>query len=157
MIATEAYIRRETIVGVVISVAITFVFFLIVFGFSGPVEIWGAGKFVFDFLPQAFMIALMATLVPGAMTASKLRQGELQSIEGRSKLPKALPLRALLIATAAAVASVALFAGLFFVSGLAALNWFVALAAKLSFGAALAAVVTPIGLRAAMMRPAEAA
>ncbi|WP_428409754.1 hypothetical protein [Hyphococcus sp.] len=151
MIATEAYIRRETLIAVVISVAITFVFFVIVFGASGPVEIWGQGKFVFDFAPQAFMIALMATLVPGAMTASKLRQGKLQSIEGRSKLPKALPLRALLIAAAAAVASVTLFAGLFFVSGLAAMNWFVALAVKLSFGGALAAVVTPIGLRAAMM------
>lgn len=150
MIASEAYIRRETIVGVVISVAITLLFFLIVFGFSGPVEIWGPGKFVFDFLPQAFMIALMATFVPGLITERKIRRGELQTIGGRSRLPKSLPVRAGLIAIIAAAVSAALFAGIFHVSGLAALGWLAALTIKLLFGAALAAIVTPLGLKAAL-------
>lgn len=150
MIAAEAYIRRETTVGVVISLAITLLFFLIVFGFSGPVEIWGAGEFVFDFLPQAFMIALMATLIPGLVTERKIRQGELQMIAERSILPKSLPFRAVLIAITAAAVSVALFSGVFLVSGVTGLGWLTALAIKLIFGGALAAIVTPLGLKAAL-------
>ncbi len=152
MIATETYIRRETIVGVVVSIAITLLFFLIVFGFSGPVEIWGQGKFVFDFLPQAFMIALMATLIPGLLTERKIRQGELQTFDARSRLPKSLPLRAALIAIAAAAISVALFSGVFVVSGVTELGWLTALAIKFLFGGALAAIVTPLGLKAALSR-----
>lgn len=154
MIDASAYIRRETIVGVVISVAVTLVIFLIVFGFSGPVEIWGLGKFVFDFLPQAFMIALMATLIPGVMTEQKIRQGKLPTIDGRSRLPKSLPFRAGLIAIIAAAVSVALFSGFFFVTGLTALGWTAALMIKLVFGAALAAIVTPLGLKAALSKAA---
>lgn len=150
MIAPDAYIRRETIVGVVISVAITLLFFLIVFGFSGPVEVWGPGKFVFDFLPQAFMIALMATLAPGLITERKIRRGDLQMIDERSRLPKSLPFRAALIAITAAGVSVALFSGLFLVSGVTGLGWLAALAIKLLFGGALAAIVTPLGLKAAL-------
>ena len=150
MMAAEAYSWRERTVGVVISRAITLLFFLIVFGFSGPVEIWGAGEFVFDFLPQAFMIALMATLIPGLVTERKIRQGELQMIAERSILPKSLPFRAVLIAITAAAVSVALFSGVFLVSGVTGLGWLTALAIKLIFGGALAAIVTPLGLKAAL-------
>lgn len=152
MISPEAYIRRETLLSVGINATISLILFLIVFGVANPVEVWGVGKFAFDFLPQAFMIALMSTLVPGVLTERKIRQGKLQTIDGRSRLPKALSLRAILIATTAGLVSASAFAGVFLLSGLTVLGWSAALALKLAFGAGLAVVVTPIGLRAAMMK-----
>ena len=64
-----AYIRRETLVSMVINGVLSLAFFIAVFGRTSPVALWGMGHWVFDFIPQSFMIALMSTLVPGALTA----------------------------------------------------------------------------------------
>jgi len=150
VIATSTYITRETIVSMVINTALSLGFFLAVFGLGGTVPVWGAGHYVFDFAPQAFMIALMATLVPGALAARARRAGKVAPWIGHSRLPARLWQRALLFGFLSALGAVAASAALLSALGLTALPFAPALAAKLAFAAALAALVTPIGLRAAL-------
>lgn len=91
-----AYIRKETLVSMAINGVLSAVFFLLVFGTAQTVLVWGAGNWVFDFLPQSFMITLMGTLVPGALTARRLKAGEIQPGGHASRLPQSLVLRALM-------------------------------------------------------------
>lgn len=150
MITAARHIRRETLVSVIINVALSFLFFLLVFGWQQPVAVWGVGKLVFDFLPQSFMIALMGTLVPGALTAAKLRKGGVERLPGKSRLPASLVLRALLLAALSMIAGTALVALLLRASGVEQMAWPAALALKLVYGGLLALLVTPIGLAAAL-------
>lgn len=148
-----AYIRRETGVSVVINTMLTLGFFLVAFGRSGaPVPVWGLGAYVFDFVPQGFMIGLMASLVPGALAGKALRSGRVAAVAAASPLPSGLLLRSLLMAVGGAAAGVAISGGLLFALGLGQLPWGGALAAKLVWAVALAMIVTPAGLRAALAR-----
>lgn len=148
----DAYIRRETFVSMAINGVLSLVFFLIVFGRASVIPVWGVGNWVFDYLPQSFMIALMSTLVPGALTGKRLRAGALQPSSNTSRLPRSLPLRALLLAIVAAPVGAALVASIAWASGVDALAWTPALAVKVIYGVMLAAIVTPIGLRSALAR-----
>lgn len=148
-----AYIRRETGVSVVINAMLTLGFFLVAFGRDGaPVPVWGIGAYVFDFVPQGFMIGLMASLVPGALAGKALRSGKVAAVEAPSALPSGLVLRSLLMAMCGAAAGVAISAGLLAALGLDQLPWGAALAFKLVWAVALAVIVTPAGLRAALAR-----
>ena len=148
----EAYIRKETLVSMVINGVLSAVFFLLVFGVAMSVPAWGVGNWVFDFLPQSFMITLMSTLVPGALTAKRLRSGEIQPGTHASRLPRSLVLRALLLAVLAAAIGTGLVAGVAALTGINELALIPALGLKVLYGIALGAVVTPIGLRAALSR-----
>jgi hypothetical protein len=149
----HAYIRRETCVSMAINTALTLAFFLAVFGRAGPVPVW---TWVRDFLPQGFMIALMATLVPGALAGKALRAGRLAPLDRAGPLPRNLFARALLLALASALAAAALAAAFAALTGLATLAYATALGIKLAFAAGLAALITPAGLRAALGTPAIA-
>jgi len=149
---TTTYIRRETLVSIVINTVLSLAFFVAVFGRARAVPVWGVGHYVFDFGPQAFMIALMATLVPGALAARALRAGRVVPWVGRSRLPASLVLRALLLAGISAALAVAGAGVALRALGATALPYAPALAAKLVFAVALAAIVTPAGLRAALSR-----
>lgn len=142
-----AYIRRETFVSILINTGLSALFFLAVFGRSGPVPVWGAGGFVFDFGPQGFMIGLMATLVPGGLARKAVRSGRVGVLDGHARLPRRLVLRAMLCGPVGGVAGMAISAALLAVAGVAMLAWWPALLAKLAFGAMLAAIVTPAGLK----------
>jgi hypothetical protein len=148
----DAYIRRETLISMAINGVFSLTFFLIVFGQAATVPLWGVGNWVFDMLPQSFMITLMSTLVPGAFTAKRLRAGVLQPSSQQSRLPRSLALRAVLLSVAAALLGTAVVAALAWASGLAALDWLPALILKVLYGIFLAAAVTPIGLRGALAR-----
>jgi hypothetical protein len=150
MTSTNAYIARETLVSVVINTVLSLLFFRLVFASGQPVPVWGVGAFVFEFGPQAFLIALMATLVPGALAGRALRAGRVAAWTGRSILPAALGRRAVLMALVSAGLAVAVAGGVLGAAGLASLPYAQALAVKLAFGAGLAVVVTPLGLRAAL-------
>jgi hypothetical protein len=150
MTPAARHIRRETLVSVIINVALSLLFFLLVFGWQNPVSVWGVGELAFDFLPQSFMIALMGTLVPGALTAAKLRKGSLERLPGTTRLPGNLVLRALLLAALSMIAGTALTALLLRASGVEQMAWSSALAIKLVYGGLLALLVTPIGLAAAL-------
>jgi hypothetical protein len=89
---TAAYIRRETGVSMVINAVLTLAFFLIVFGRSGPVPVWGVGAYVFDFVPQGFMIGLMGSLVPGALAGKARRAGKVAALGVASPWPANLVL-----------------------------------------------------------------
>lgn len=147
-----AYIRRETLVSMVINGVLSFAFFIAVFGRTSPVALWGLGHWVFDFIPQSFMIALMSTLVPGALAAKRLRAGMLQPSLAASRLPRSAVRRALLLTIAATVLGPAFVALAAQASGRAALDWPAALGLKVAYGILLGAVVTPVGLRGALAR-----
>lgn len=141
-------IRRETAISIVINMMFSLVFFYLIFGRTDPVPVWGSAAFAADLIPQSFMVALMATLVPGAIMGRKLRAGLVQPIASPSRLPRRRILRALILATV----SVAVLAGagsaLLWLSGLTSIGWHAALLVKLAIGAAVAAAVTPAGLKA---------
>ena len=146
-----AYIRRETRVSIAINAALSAAFFAALFGFDGPVPVWGAGGFVADFAPQGFMVGLMATVVPGLLARRARATGRLAGLSGSAPSPAPIALRAVLCGVIGAGAGVAMAALALGAGGQAALAWFPALVAKIGFGAILAGLATPAGLRAELM------
>ncbi|MDE1914836.1 MAG: hypothetical protein KGJ57_00380 [Sphingomonadales bacterium] len=147
---TQAYIRRETRLSVLINMVFSLVFFLLVFGIGHPVPVWGMGHLAFDTLPQSAAIAAMSTLVPGFIARSKTRRGLLPRLAGSSRLPRNIWLRALVVAALSALLGGALAGGALLALGASTLPWWPVLAAKLAYGAGLAGLVTPITLAAAL-------
>lgn len=149
--STAAYIRRETGVSMVINAVLTLAFFLLVFGRGGAaVPVWGVGAYVFDFVPQGFMIGLMGSLVPGALAGKARRAGKVAALGVASPWPANLILRSLLLALCGALAGVVLSGAALTLLGLAQLPWGTGLAAKLVWAGLLAAMVTPVSLRKAL-------
>ncbi|MBC2670189.1 MHYT domain-containing protein [Novosphingobium piscinae] len=146
------YIRRETLVSVVINTVLSAAAFWLVFRGQDPVQVWGLGYWVFDFIPQSFMIALMSTLVPGAIAGRAVRAGRIRPAGAPGRLPGNLVVRALLMAVLGVVLGTAAVAGLAGLAGLSALSPSAALALKMVYGALLALIVTPLGLRRALSR-----
>lgn len=144
------YVRRETAVSIVINSALSALFFWLVFGGVDPVPVWGMGNWVFDFAPQSFMIALMSTLVPGALTAKAIRAGKIAPAGSPSRLPGGLVKRALLLALLSAAGGTLLVALCATASGVASISAMTGLVLKVGYGALLAIVVTPPGLRRAL-------
>lgn len=149
---TKAWIRRETLISALINTVLSAAFFFLVFGGQEAVSLWGIGQWLFDFIPQSFMIALMSTLVPGALAAKALRAGKLH-IDRKAGgpvvdvLPRRLFLRALTLALLSAAGGTALVSAVCAAGGWDALAATSALMLKLAYGALLALLVTPIGLR----------
>lgn len=146
------YIARETAVSVAINTALSLVFFLIIFGRAGAVPVWGPGSYVFDFAPQGFVIALMATLVPGLLLRKALARGDLEPASGAPGQAGSLLLRALAVGALGAGVGTGGAAALLALPGAPTIGWGAALAAKLAFGAGLAWVVTRLGLRAVLAK-----
>lgn len=144
------YVRKETILSMAINGVLSAGFFLLVFGRASPVPLWGVGNWTFDFLPQSFMIALMSTLVPGAITRKRLRDGVLKPSGIRPRLPSSLIARALVLGVGAAAVGTASVAAVAAVLGGEEMVWGAAFALKVVYGIALAAIVTPPGLRTAL-------
>ena len=144
------YIRRETAVSVIISSALTILMVLVVFGRPSAIAVWGGSGWMRDCVPQSFMIALMCTLMPGLMAQRNVRAGRVSTIAGATRLPRNLVVRGLVLAAAAAVLGTALAAALASASQLQSLPFGVALASKVAYGAAIAAWITPLAVRAAL-------
>jgi hypothetical protein len=147
------YVRRETMISVVINVALSLVFFLLVFGRADPVPVWGVGKYAFDFIPQSFMIALMSTVVPGILAIQRRKARLVERVEAPSRLPRKLMPRALLVALLAVLLGAGLVALVLAATRIDTIAWTPALVFKLLYGGALAALVTPPTLRAALHQP----
>lgn len=143
----SAYIRRETAVSIVINLVLSALFFMAVFGRSGSVPVWGVGSYVFDFGPQGFMIALMATLVPGLLARKARTSGKVVAMGGAARLPANIAVRAMFCGLLGAATGMAGSALVLAPWGVTHLDWLTALLAKLAFGGTLAAVVTPAGLQ----------
>lgn len=141
MIDHRAIVVRETIVSIVINAVISAGFFFAVFGLGAPIALADFGR---DFLPQAFMISLMGSLVPGLL---------MRRHSGAPAGP--IVRRALLLAVAGLVlAGGAAFAVCAALGG--AIAAVPALAVKVVYGMVLAAVVTPVAVRAALRGGQEA-
>jgi len=149
-VSHDAYIRRETMVSAVINAILSALFFWLVFRGVDPVPVWGMGNWVFDFVPQGFMIALMSTLVPGALTGRAIRSGRIAADGQANRLPGNLLARALLLAGAAAILGAGLVAAIMKLVGAEQLPPGTALLLKIVYGASLAILVTPPGLRRAL-------
>ncbi|MBA15310.1 MAG: hypothetical protein CMN73_03035 [Sphingomonas sp.] len=146
------YIRRETFISMMINGALSAAFFLLIFVWFSPVPLWGIGNWIFDFLPQSFMIGLMSTIVPGAITKKRLRDGTVRPSGAQTRLPQSLILRALLLAAASALIGTAAIAAIAALTGAAEIGWSEAFALKVLYGIILAAIVTPPGLRTSLAR-----
>ncbi len=132
----RAIVMRETLISMAINAAISAGFFFAVFGLGTPIVVRAFG---IDFLPQAFMIALMGSLVPGLLVRRR---------SGAATGP--IVKRALIIAIAALVVAGG---GAFTVCvalGEETIAPLPGLITKILFGALLAAGVTPIAVRAAL-------
>lgn len=133
-------VRRETAISVVINVFLSAVFFLAVFGVAVPAPVRGVGGYAFDFLPQAFMVALMGSMVPALLTARRLRTGRSGAIMRRCALVAVL--------AAALLGGAAL--ALLYATDLNRIAPLLALAIKIIFGGAEALILTPGAVRHAL-------
>lgn len=151
----DKYIRTETIFSTIGSTVVNILFFFLVFGLTGPIEVWGIGKYAFDFVPQSFMTALLCTWLPGFITRRRLASGVVTHLPGPSPRFASLILRGLFYgAVALGLGAGCVAAGLYLL-GLNEVNWLGGFVFKLSFGAIVAAVVTPLGLRALLRERPE--
>lgn len=141
------YIARETAISAVINAGFSLAFFLLVFGTGGAVV--GLGTYAYDFLPQSCAIAVMSTLVPGAIAGGRLRKGALVRSGRTGALPGGLLLRTVVMAVIGTLIG-GLVCAFLLLGGPSTFGWWSALAGKLAHGAALAVLVTPAGLRAAL-------
>ncbi len=141
-----AYLARETAISMVINAVLSLAFFVLLIGLPSMVPVAGRGGYAFDFVPQSFMIALMSTLVPGFITAARIRGG---AIAGQPERHGAIVRRSVLTAILSALAGAAI-AGALLAAGMATVPLAPALAAKILYGVVLASVVTPIGLARAL-------
>ena len=139
-ITSSSIVVRETAISMAINAVLSILFFLAVFGVSRPVSAVAFGS---DFLAQAFMVALMGALVPGLLTAKR---------SGAARGP--VVRRAILLAFAGLVVAGGGAYAACVVLGESTIAPGIALVVKAGFGALLAAIVTPIAVRAAL-RPSR--
>lgn len=142
-------IRRETIISIVINVLISAFFFMLFFGLQAPAPVRGLGGYAFDFLPQSFMVALMGSLVPGLLTASRAKTlARLTYLNRRAA--SAIVLRSVLTAIGAALLVGGATAAILFLVGLLTVDPLPGLIGKMAFGGTLALFVTPGAVRFAL-------
>ncbi|WP_263588012.1 hypothetical protein [Sphingopyxis sp. GC21] len=144
----ERYVRTETIFSTIGTLVVTAFLYSLMFGFAGPVPVRGVGAYAFDFVPQAFMTALICIWVPGAMTRKRLARGAIAALPAMKLPASPLVLRgftygvlALLIGSGSVITALLL-------GEYHEIDWLVGLTGKLAFGGMVAAIATPMGLRA---------
>ena len=145
---TSAFLVRETAISVAINAALSAGFCWLVFGGAATVPVWGVTGLVADYVPQAFMIGLMGSLVPGLLTRRARLTGRVGTADAGPK--GAIVRRAIGFACASVGAALAVSATGFAASGMTTLPFATALAIKVSSGIVLALIVTPRAIRAAL-------
>ena len=149
-----AYIRREAVVSALVNAAISAGFVLAVFG-MGPVPVWGLPGYVSDFVPQGFMVGLMAGLVPSLLARRAVVRGAIEGVATIDKWSNALLVAVftgLLCAAAGSMGAAALLT----VSETGTVPFALALGTKVIFGAGLGWLVTRQTL-ARLLHPMAAA
>lgn len=144
--AARRYIAIETAISAGINAGLSLAFTLLVFGGQGMLDL-SARAVLLDMLPQGFMVAFMATLVPTLLTRRRMAAGGVLPLPGAPVRPHYAVLRALAAGILAGAAGTGLFAllGRHAIVPLAAF-----VAAKPLYGALLAAIITPLALHAAL-------
>jgi hypothetical protein len=145
------YVLTETTVSIVINVAISALFMVLVFGRSSSIELWGGHGLAVDFIPQTFMISAMSVLVPTLLTRRRMQRGLL--LRNPALAPpflNSLVLRVVVIAVTLTVVLGA--AGVLTLDAVwtGPLHFWQVFPLKLLYGAAIALIATPIGLYIAL-------
>lgn len=144
MSAARAFVRKQTLISICITIAISTGFFLLVFRLGAPVHVWQPDYLALDFLPQSVIAAFMAGLMPALQTRKAIVRGDIAST---APAVRAIVLRALLCALLG-LGLAGLVIGLLKVSGVAVFPWGTAFAIKLAYGGMLGLLVTTLALRA---------
>ncbi len=145
------YLTAETLISMLINIALSLVAAWLVFGRRDAVPMAGPGGFAFDFLPQTFMVSFMSTLVPTLLTRKRVASGQVAAWPGAPvKLPRNVLLRALLVAVLAAAVfgGIAMLIGLRSGAGHIPLNNVYVI--KAFYGAVISIPVTWLALRVAL-------
>lgn len=148
MTASAAHLRTSTLISIVISMAISAAFFLLVFGLAVNVPVFGTSGLALDFVPQTLAAGFMAALMPCLQTRAKIIAGDLP---GTPLSPLAIARRALLLAVAALGLAAIVTAGLW-LAGTTTLPWTAALALKIGYGGLIGLIVTPVALHALLSK-----
>lgn len=148
----DALVRRETAISIAINMVLSAAAFLLLFGYGGVVPVAGLHGLAVDILPQALIVAIMGSLVPGLLTRRRLRGRAVAPREGTARLP--LAARALLVGLGVMVVAGG---GAWLAcrsSDVASMTAAAALSIKVLFGGAVALIVTPSAVRSALLAPA---
>ncbi len=123
-----------------------------VFGGLNAIDLWGRHGLALDFIPQTFMITLMSVLVPTALSRKRLREKRIVGYASPqpSRWPRSMWVRALLIAAALTVMLGGAAALILAASWSGPLLYWRAFPLKLLYGALVALIATPLGLRIAL-------
>ena len=146
--ATAAHLRTSTLISVVISMAISAAFFLLVFGQKPMITVFAPDNLAIDFIPQTLAAGFMAALMPALQTRAKMVTG---SLAGAPPLPIQIVIRAAWLAGASLLLAAAITACLW-LGGIETMPWGSALALKVGYGGLLGLIITPIALRAILPR-----
>lgn len=142
----ESLVRRETLASALINGTISLGFFLAVFGGSSPIAVPSVGNYAFDFLPQSFVVGLMASLVPGFLARRAIVSGRMSGFALAAPAAGAIVRQAVVTAlvTLAAGAVVALLT--LVASRTGTIGHGTGLVLKIAYGAALGALTTRLTL-----------
>lgn len=137
------YVQKQTIISVIVSMAFSAAFFLLIFRNAGPVEIWAPDFLAYDFLPQSAFASLMAALVPALQTRSAILLGEMS---GNTPTISSVVRRAFLFALfGLGLAGIVI--AVLKLSGVTVCAWSTAFALKVAYGGLLGVIITPCAVR----------
>ena len=147
MTARARFILREASIGAVLNALLSYGIFRLLFRGAPVIPLHGFGNFLFDFLPQGFMVALMSAFVPGLFAKRAVASGRFTGrVTAFAILPRALPAKAVVLALAATACAALPMAGLVALLWGETLDWTSASALKIAFGAGVSLAITPISL-----------
>jgi hypothetical protein len=150
------YVVVETSISIVINVVLSALFMVLVFGRSAAIDLWGAHGLAGDFIPQTFMISAMSILAPTLLTRQRIRRGSIGAgmLNLRSNTVP-VPLRNLAARTVSLALLLTLVLGGLALALVAAswsgpVTFWRAFPWKLAYGAIVALIATPLGLKLAL-------
>lgn len=145
--AHRRYLVVETLISVAINGAISFAFAWLMFHTSSAIP---AQALIIDSIPQSFMIALMSVIVPGLLTSRRLAAGQIAPLPGKA-IRHPLAVRAIAAAVVAVLCGLLLHLAVIATRPPSLIGFTTLLAIKVAYGASLAAIVTPLMLRYALI------
>ena len=137
-------------IAAIINAVLSIVFVLVVFGAPRTVAVGGGRGLIVDAVPQTLMIALMSMLVPTLLTRRRLAAGRIAPLPGRSRRPRNVLIRSVLVALVAAAIAWIVHATLLPLTG-PLWPFLPALLFKATYGAMLGAAIARYAVIAALM------
>jgi hypothetical protein len=154
------YIFRETAVSVAVNSLLSIVFALLATHGKAAVPLWGVRGMAVDFVPQTFMVSLATTIAVTIIARKRIRAGTVSPLPVDKggpfvRMPRHPLGRALSIASIAAVVLSPLGAGVLDILEVTSLPTRSFVMMKALYGAALALLVSPPIVRAALALPLD--